>query len=120
MGCRFKRLGPKHNEKGIITVETRISSCLKDNWNINEFIIISREHPFSISLIEQAHKVDQWGIENTFAKLQSKYWIPRARKLIKTIEEKCTVCRKQDKCLNMQTVGQLPAERLAPSPYFYT
>lgn len=87
MGSRIKRLGLKHNTKGIITAEARISSWLKDNWNINEFILIPREHPFSISLIAQAHKVDQGGIENTFAKLQSNYWIPRARKLIKTIKE---------------------------------
>lgn len=37
---RFKRLGPKLNENGIITVRARLSSWLKDEWNINEFIFI--------------------------------------------------------------------------------
>ncbi|XP_069970847.1 uncharacterized protein [Penaeus vannamei] len=115
---RFKRLSSKLKEKGIITVGAKIPSWLKGNWNINEFILVP-EHPLSKLLIEQVQRVDHGGVESTLARLQSKYWIPRARKMIKAIKGKYTVCRNQDKCIGIKFLGQLPAECMAPL-YFYT
>ena len=64
------------------------------------------------------HEVDHYGIESTLAKLQTKFWIPTVRKLIRSVKEKCTYCRRLKKVTEGQIMGQLPPERLKPSPPF--
>ena len=44
---RYKRFGPKLREDGVITVGSRMSKWLKDNWNCNQFILLPPKHPFS-------------------------------------------------------------------------
>ncbi len=44
---RYKRLGPKLREDGIITVGSRMSKWLKDNWNCNDLIFLPSKHTFS-------------------------------------------------------------------------
>ena len=55
----------------------------------------------------------------TLAKLQRKFWVPGARKLIKSIKEKCVICKRVNKLKMEQQMGQLPDKRLKPSPAFY-
>lgn len=116
---RFRRLGPSKDEDGIIVVGERISNWLKDNWNQNQFILLSHHHPFTRLYITHLHNIDHGGVELTLAKLQSKYWVPRARKVIKSVKEKCVICRRMDKTVIGQQMGQLPEQRLKPSPAFF-
>lgn len=55
----------------------------------------------------------------TLAKLQGKFWAPGARKVIKSIKEKCTICKRADKLRMEKQIGQFPYKRLKPSPAFY-
>ena len=114
---RFKKLGPKLQD-GIITVGSRISKWMKSNWNADEFILLTPDHPFTRLYVMQLHQQDHSGVEVTLAKLQSKFWVPKARKLIKNIKSSCTKCRKLDLRLAQQEMGSLPLERLEPSPPF--
>ncbi|XP_037774994.1 uncharacterized protein LOC119572052 [Penaeus monodon] len=82
---RFKRLGPSV-ERGIIVVGQRISKWLKDNWNQENFMLIPNKHPVTRLYISCLHKVDHAGIETTLCKIQRKFWVPGARKLIRTIK----------------------------------
>ncbi|KAK3896107.1 hypothetical protein Pcinc_000205 [Petrolisthes cinctipes] len=116
---RFKRSGPCVNENGIITVGERISKWLKDDWNQDKFILLSRSNPFTILYIQHLHNNDHGGVDLTLAKLQRKFWVPGARKVIKLIKEKCVICKKIDKPRMEQQMGQLPDKRLKPSPAFY-
>ncbi|KAK3881885.1 hypothetical protein Pcinc_013710 [Petrolisthes cinctipes] len=116
---RFKRLGPSVNENGIITVGERISKWLKDDWNQDKFILLSISNPFTILYIQHLHNNDHGGVDLTLAKLQRKFWVPGARKVIKLIKEKCVICKKIDKPRMEQQMGQLPDKRLKPSPAFY-
>ncbi|XP_063603426.1 uncharacterized protein LOC134779294 [Penaeus indicus] len=115
---RFKRLGPSV-EKGIIVVGQRISKWLKDNWNQENFMLIPNKHPVTRLYISCLHKVDHAGIETTLCKLQRKFWVPGARKLIRTIKNKCVTCRKLNKKVEDQCMGQVRAERMKPAPPFY-
>ena len=116
---RFKRLGPSKDEKDIIVVGERISNWLKDNWNQSKFILLPQNHRFTRLYIAHLHNIDHGGVDLTLAKLQSKYWVPRARKVIKLIKKNCVTCRKVDKLLVGQQIGQLPEQRLKPSPAFF-
>ena len=116
---QYKRLGPKCNEEGIIVVGDRLKNWLKDNWNQSEFILLTPHHPFTKLYIQFLHDEDHAGIETTRAKLQSKFWVPRANKIIKFIKLKCIKCRVINKKCIEQCMGPLPENRLKPSPPFY-
>lgn len=115
---RYQRLGPEMNENGVILVGQRIANWLKDNWKQDRFVLLPTNHKFTKLYIQHIHNMDHAGIEVTLAKLQSKFWVPSARKLIKSVKEKCVMCRKLDRRVGSQAMGQLPPERLQPAPPF--
>ncbi|CAL4096313.1 unnamed protein product, partial [Meganyctiphanes norvegica] len=116
---RYKRLGPTCDTEGIIHVGDRLSYWLKDNWNQTKFILLTPSHPFTKLYIQSIHCKDHAGIETTLAKLQSRFWVPRARKIIRMIKSKCIKCRKLAKKCEGQVMGPLPDGRLKPSPPFF-
>lgn len=106
------------NENGVILVGQRIANWLKDNWNQDRFVFLPTNHNFTKLYIQHIHNIDHEGVEVTLAKLQSKFWVPRARKLIKSVKKKCVTCRKLDKCVGNQPMGQIPLKRLQPAAPF--
>ena len=116
---KYERLGAVMNEKGLICVGQRISEWLKDNWNMSVFILLPRGHSFTRLYVKHIHEIDHAGVEVTLAKLQSKFWVPGARKLIKSVKARCVICRKLDKKTGEQCMGQCPPERLQPAPPFF-
>ena len=116
---RFKRLGPSLTSEGIIIVGSRISRWLKDNWNQESFILLPPNHALTILIIRKLHFRDHGGIDTTLSRLQAKYWVPGARRVIKGIKQKCTICRKLFGKPRHQMMGPVSPERLKPSPPFY-
>ena len=115
---KFKRLGPTM-ENEVIVVGQRISNWLRENWNRENFILIPANHPVTRLYISYLHNFDHAGVETTLAKLQRKFWVPRARKVIRMIKNKCVTCRRLAKQLQDQRMGQVRAERMKPAPPFY-
>ena len=115
---RYARLGP-FIKNGVIHVGARISSWLKDNYNQDSYILLPRNHPFTILYITYLHYQDHEGVETTLAKLQAKFWVPSARKIIKNIKVKCVLCRKLEKKIDHQSMGQRLDKQMKPSPAFY-
>ena len=115
---RFKRLDPTL-ENGIIVVGQRVSKWLKENWNQENYMLIPANHPVTRLYVSCLHSVDHAGVETTLAKLQRKFWVPGARKIIKSIKNKCVICRKLTKKMEDQCMGQVRTERLKPAPAFY-
>ena len=85
---RFKRLGPTL-ENGIIVAGQRVSKWLKENWNQENYMLMPANHPVNRLYVSCLHSVDHAGIETTLAKLQRKFWVPGARKIIKSIKNRC-------------------------------
>ena len=56
---------------------------------------------------------------NLLCKVQVKFWIPQARKLIKSVKSRCVTCRRLERKVIGQSMGPVPEERLKPSPPFY-
>lgn len=112
---RYRRLGPTMNNEGIVLVGSRISKWQKENWNRDEFILLLLGHPFTKLLITNLHYSDHTGVESTLAKLQDKYWVPGARRMIKNIKSGCVKCRRINKVCETQIMGSLPEERLSPA-----
>ncbi|XP_066947040.1 uncharacterized protein [Macrobrachium rosenbergii] len=116
---RYERLGAVMNEEGLICVGQRISVWLKDNWNRSTFVLLPVRHSFTRLYVKHIHEIDHAGVEVTLAKLQSKFWVPGARKLIKSVKARCVICRKLAKKTEEQCMGQCPSERLQPAPPFF-
>lgn len=47
-------------------------------------------------------------MEERNTELQGKFWVPGARKMIKSTKEKCVICKNIDKPRMEQQMGQLP------------
>ena len=88
---RFKTLGPTLSD-GIIMVGQRIARWLKDNWNQERFILMPSAHAFTKLYMLHLHQIDHGGIDSTLARLQSRFWVPGARRILKLNKEKmCNV-----------------------------
>ena len=116
---RFRGLSSSLTAEGLIVVGSRIAKWLKDNWNQNCFIPLPASHSLTILLIQKLHKREHGGVETTLARLQTKFWVPGARRVIKRIRRQCVTCRKVVGQTHSQVMGQVPSERLQPSPPFY-
>ena len=104
---------------GLIYVGERIQAWLTENLNQKLFILLPYSHQFTYLYISHLHKKDHSGVETTLAKLQSKYWVPKARRIIYQVKHKCVICRKADHITLQQKMGQLPNRRLHASPPFF-
>ena len=116
---RYKRLGPSLNSDDVIIVGQRMAKWLKDNWNQDSFILLPAEHALTKLYVRHVHNMDHGGVETTLAKIQTKFWIPGVRRLIKLVRNTCVTCRKVNKQLQGQVMGQIVEERAQPTPAFY-
>ncbi|XP_068236976.1 uncharacterized protein [Palaemon carinicauda] len=115
----FQRLGPFQAEDGTIMVGERMERWLKHNWNQDSFILLPGKHPFTVLYISYLHRLNHAGVDVTLCKLQSKFWVPSARKIIRSIKRGCILCRKLDAKVEGQRMGQISDERMSPCPAFY-
>lgn len=89
------------------------------NWNREEFVLLSHDHIFTRLYIDHLHNLDHGSVESTLAKLQTKFWIPKARKVIKYVQSRCAICRMGESKTEDQCMGQVMEERMKPAPPFY-
>ena len=115
---KYARLGPFIKNR-IVYVGARIANWLKDNYNQDSYILLPRNHPFTTLYITNLHYQTHEGVETTLAKLQTRFWVPSARKIIKNIKAKCVVCRKLERKIDHQSMGQKLDKQMKPSPAFY-
>ena len=87
--------------------------------HIMHFILLPSNHDFTRLYITHLHYMDHAGVETTLAKLQCRFWVPGAVKIIKAVKSKCVYCRKVNNDLEGQQMGQVAVERMKPSPAFF-
>ena len=56
-------------------------------------IILPKDHALSKLIIQEAHNEGHVGIEHVLAMVRKKYWIIRARPIIKSVLAKCLDCK---------------------------
>ena len=89
----------------------------------------SKKHPCIIPhksklarlIVSELHNVAHLGVEWTLSLLRAKYWVTRARILIKSVKTACVTCKKLFAKPCEQKMADLPKERLTPSeaPFTY-
>ena len=99
---------------GIVWVSGRIrGEKLAELLGTSALPVLLPEEPLAKSLMWKAHREDhRRGPRDAAARSRRAAWTVRATKLAKSVIDKCFHCRYQDKKLQEQLMGRLPAERL--------
>ena len=115
---KFVRLCPKYKD-GLIVVGGRAERWMQATWNRQEFILLPYNHRLSRLIAENEYwKGGHLGVAATVARIRSWFWITNLQKMVKSICYKCVICKKKFQRLGGQVMGNLPPERLQPSPPF--
>ena len=82
--------------------------------------INGESHLAKLIIVESHNAVLHNGIAQTVCHIRKKYWIPRARQLVKGFIRRCYICRKhQGKTYEAPPIPSLPDFRVSESPPFY-
>ena len=117
---KYKRLCPRRRTDGIYVISGRSVNWVEMSYNKEDVILLPYKHRFSRLYSEHVHAQGHHGILSTASKVRSKFWIIKLLKLLKSIKLNCVTCKRLDKKLSEQVMGNLPEERLKPAPPWYS
>ena len=112
----LERLGAA-NKDGVMVVGTKLES-----WGPlgNDYPALLPGNCILAKLyVLEEHNRCHLGISAEAAKIQAKYWIIGLRRLLRSIRYNCVTCRKTDKKVQEQLMGQIPLDRLTPAPAWH-
>ncbi|XP_053964104.1 uncharacterized protein LOC128867038 [Anastrepha ludens] len=103
---------------GIIRVGGRLKNSSL-TFNEKHPIVLPKSHPFVHTLIMHLHQQHlHAGCQTLLTIIREKFWIVNARNTIKRVLHKCIVCYRFRPILSKQLMGDLPRDRVIPSPPF--
>ena len=105
---------------GVVVVSSRIKHAAVAD-NMKRPVILPAKHKLSQMILTEYHNGAHLGTEWTLCQVRGKYWIPRARNLLKKIKGRCVTCRKLYAAPMTQKMADLPPERGEPGkpPFTY-
>ena len=112
----YAKLCPKVRDDDVIVVGARAGRYVHFSYNKQEVPLLVYRHPFSKLYATHVHHRGHPGVQTTVSKIRSKFWIINLFKMAKSIRHHCVPCRRQEKDMVSQKMGQLPLARLKPSP----
>ena len=77
-------------------------------------IILPYDHQVSRLIVADSHNLAHLGVEWTLSHVRRKYWIAKARNMIKTAKRACVVCKRLYAQPPVQKMADLPPERCEP------
>ena len=111
----LERLGAKEIN-GVMVVGARIESWEEHTYNRKNPILLKSDCYLAKLYAQHIHDTCHLGISSVAVKVQSKFWVIGLRRLLKSIQFKCVVCRKLRSEVQQQIMGLVPNERLSPAP----
>lgn len=115
---KYKQLKPTKDREGLWVIGERVlqhnplSTCRPQ-------ILLPTNHEYTRLIMKEAHeKGGHRGRDATLARFRQTYWTPQGSKVAKALKNSCQLCRVRDPVLLKQAMGQLPIDRLRPSPPF--
>ena len=116
---KLKRLCPKLRSDGIIVAGTRDVEW--HTYDELQLILLPYDHCISRLYAECIHREEgHLGVMSTTSKIRSRVWITNLPKLVRSIKNKCLICKKKNKIFEYQCMGPLPDEKLNPAPAWHT
>jgi transposase InsO family protein len=100
---------------GVIHCRDRYESA-PINWEQSHPILLPRESPIVRTLLQKVHRtVLHAGAETTLLKFRERYWITKARTLVKSVIHRCNICRRwKGGAYKLPPMPLLPQVRTAP------
>ena len=116
----IRNLLPMLNEDDVMCVQGRLDDYLGDEISRHP-PIIPYNHLATELIVRECHEQAHQGTEWTLSLLRRRYWITKARSIIKRVKKKCIVCKKLFGKPCTQQMANLPAERLEANipPFTY-
>jgi len=117
---RISRLCPYIDSEGIIRIRTKILDRT-DLGDLGIPVILPSHHPVVEMLMLQAHKkACHVGVQGLLSLLRERFWIFKGRKTIRSILNKCVVCRRHG-ARHISTVpSALPEPHIRDAAVFET
>ncbi|XP_064469989.1 uncharacterized protein LOC135384731 [Ornithodoros turicata] len=115
---KIVRLQPFLDDKEVMRLSGRLQSS--DNpEQIKYPILLTKEHPLSELIAQNAHmRALHGGVQTTLTVLREKWWITRARQLVKSTMRSCKVCARFRAIRATAPTAPLPADRTNPTHPF--
>ena len=108
----LKDLTPFLDPHDVLCVGGRIQHASMQERKKHPFIIPHR-HKIARMIIEELHNVAHIGVEWTLSMLRTKYWVTRARIVIKSVKAACVTCKKLFAGPCVPQMANLPVDDLS-------
>lgn len=114
----LKSLNPYIDEFQILRVGGRLRNSNLPT-DLKNPIILGYNHAFIKLIVKDAHsKTHHGGLQLMLCYIRSKYWIIRAKNVIKNYINNCIICTKMASRARTQIMGDLPRIRVTPARPF--
>lgn len=106
------RLCPFTDDDDALKVGGRIDKA-KVPYDARHQYILPQKHHVTLLLVYDAHeKTAHAGQEHVMARLREKYWIIKARVVVRKVTQSCVICRRRRAQPLLPAMAELPAYRL--------
>ena len=78
-------------------------------------VILPRDHKVSFLIAQEEHNYAHLGVEWVLSRIRSRFWIIRARSLVKNIKHACITCKRLYAPAMSQKMSDLPDDRCKPN-----
>ena len=107
------------DDKDVWRCEGRLTN-VELPYEVKNPVLLPREHPFTeLQVLEAHNRVFHDGVKETLTELRSKFWIPRARSLVRRLIHQCVQCRRfEGRPFKPPPPPPLPRFRVVEDPAF--
>ena len=117
---RIRDLSPLIDKDGVLRVGGRIKHSMFQ-YDFKHPIVIPHKSPVALLIARDQHDFAHVGTEWTLSMLRDKYWITKARHVLRNVKSNCIKCKKLRGKTCVQRMADLPEERMIPdkAPFSY-
>ncbi|GAB0098916.1 uncharacterized protein DMENIID0001_147230 [Sergentomyia squamirostris] len=120
IGSKILSLSPFLDGRGILRVGGRLQNSELLYGTKHPVLIPHKSHLAALILLEAHILTYHGGNSLTLNYSRAKYWIPNAKTTVKAVVSKCITCFRYKRHLTEQVMGNLPQDRVTPSPCIST
>ncbi|KAK9679933.1 Integrase zinc binding domain [Popillia japonica] len=115
---KILNLNPILDTDSLLRVGGRLENSLLTS-DAKHPLLIHHKHRLARLIAEEEHiRLLHAGPQQVLASIREQFWIVGGRTLVKSVIKRCVTCFKHRPRTIQPIMGQLPAERLVPSPPF--
>ncbi|XP_017464838.1 PREDICTED: uncharacterized protein LOC108358176 [Rhagoletis zephyria] len=117
------KLSPMLDNEGILRLGGRIDYAECIPMSTKRPLILPRGHPISRLIAKHYHELfHHQNFEAAMCAIRRKFWIPSARRLLRSIKAECQICKNLSAVPETPLMGQIPCDRITPfvRPFTYS